>query len=352
MTNIRDYIDNQLLEPLKNYPTAIQDTLLKIIGDKLEELYNLSLVFPEIVSPNSSRIDILSLIAEQFVFKVREEAELQEQVDILTNILYVYTKRGTIDTIEHMWKYYGGDLPREVEVVTPLDSLFTWNMSKLSCSHVFQDSTLNRTGIYEIKLTNNTYPLDDLKEFLIRELVAAGNFIYFTNKITLNLLGLLTRSVFDCTIYNDTQIEIMMAVNMYYKGLTYDRNSISSTYSGILGDPVDLINIKNRYSGTFALRIYVSPYIHLGTLLLNVYKPLHEFQRVKGPSIEIIKSMKNIIPYLCYHLYNYLECYTSKTSIIDIEHDFFDKNNKHYKKEKYFILAKSLLGKILYKEVV
>ena len=64
MANIREFIQSHLLAPLKQYPTVIQDTMLDIIADNLEKLYEYTWRFPEIVSPNSSRLDILKAIAE------------------------------------------------------------------------------------------------------------------------------------------------------------------------------------------------------------------------------------------------------------------------------------------------
>ena len=184
MSYIREYLKKHLLSPLKQYPTIIQETLIELIIQKLEKLYEYTILFPEIVSPDKSRLDIVRVIANQFLFTIREEADLQEQIDILDNILYVYSKRGSIDTIENMWKYYGGDLPKDVQVIIPTYNLFRYSISPFSYTHVFQDSEINRPGVYEVRLTNNTYPIPKLQEFMLKELVAAGNRIYFTNAIS------------------------------------------------------------------------------------------------------------------------------------------------------------------------
>lgn len=268
MADIRNYIYYHLLEPLKSYPTVIQDTMLSIITDELEKVYTDTRNFPTILSPTSDRLDILKAIAEQFAFSIREEADLQEQIDILENILYLYRRRGSIETIENMWKYYGGDLPRDVKVVIPSYKVFRYSLSALSGSHQFVNGggytitldtpspedippgssivlqknmrvivtpgiakgsyvvpisnteglaigdkvlisdvyegyirsisginernniSINRSGVYEIRLTNNTYPIDKLKDFLLKELVAAGNEIYFKN-----IIGMSTNSL-------------------------------------------------------------------------------------------------------------------------------------------------------------
>ena len=164
---IREYIQDQLLNPFREHPTNIQNTLIEIITQRLEKLYDLTVEFPEIVSPNQNRLDILKAIADQFLFNVRQEADIQEQIDILDNILYVYTKRGSLDTIENMWKYYGGDLPKDIKVIIPSERVFRYSRSPLSGTHVFQDGKTNRTGTYEIRLTNSNYPIDKLRDFMI-----------------------------------------------------------------------------------------------------------------------------------------------------------------------------------------
>jgi len=181
--DIRTYIKSQLLPPLKRFSTPVQETLLEIITWRLEELYELTIKFPEIVSPNKNRLDILQAIIEQFQFSIRNEARIEEQIAIIDNILKVYNRRGSIDSIENMWKYYGGDLPKEVKVNIPSYNLFRYSISSWSGTHVFQDNNVNRPGVYEIELFNNKYPLDKLKDFLLKELVAAGTRIYFKNTI-------------------------------------------------------------------------------------------------------------------------------------------------------------------------
>lgn len=183
MINIREYINNHLIDPLKYNSTILQDSIIEVIIQRLEELYGYVVKFPEIVSPSESRMDILKIIADQFLFDIRTDAELKEQIDILERILYVYNRRGSVDSIENMWKYYGGKLPRDVKISIPSANLFRYSRSKLSGTHVFQDGDTNRSGVYEVKLTNNTYPVEDLKEFMLKELVAAGTRIYFTNSV-------------------------------------------------------------------------------------------------------------------------------------------------------------------------
>ena len=131
MANIRTYIESQLLDPLKRYPTKIQDTLLQIITDRIEELYTYTLKFPEIITPNAQRLDIVAAICEQFKFSIREEAELEEQLRILENILYVYRRRGSVDSIENMWKYYGGNLPKNIKIRIPAYNLFRYSLLTL-----------------------------------------------------------------------------------------------------------------------------------------------------------------------------------------------------------------------------
>ena len=297
MADIKPFILNHLLEPLKNYPTIIQDTMIELIAQKLQLLYEYTIQFPEIVSPTQTRMDILQAIADQFLFTVRDDADIQEQIDILDRILYVYNRRGSIDTIENMWKYYGGTLPKNVKVIIPSYNLFRYSISRLSGTHKFingginyvildtkaptfvpkgtvvyregstryrattgiqEDSSqvylstidglevgdtliikdyyqgkitdisysritdINRTGAYEIRLVNNTYPIPDLREFLIKELVAAGNYIYFTNTLYFDITSSVGLSNhYKYLVTSDDLIEIQMPVLKSHQGLTW-----------------------------------------------------------------------------------------------------------------------------------
>lgn len=241
MADIRKYIQDTLLDPLKYYPTAIQDTLLEIITEKLETLYNYTLVFPEIVTPTRTRLDILKTIADQFLFTIRDEADLQEQIDILDNILTVYNKRGSIDTIENMWKYYGGDLPRDVQVIVPSYNLFRWDISPYSGVHVFEDGGTNRTGVYEIKLTNSNYDIPRLRDFLLKELVAAGNQIYFTNALSAEIREDRSSSYFLYDIVKeDDFLHLQLTVPQSFYGLSYSGPSASVAMSGQYNEVRDL----------------------------------------------------------------------------------------------------------------
>lgn len=250
MADIRPFIKDHLLEPLKQYPTIIQDTMIEIITQKLQLLYDYAIKFPEIVSPNKSRLDILKAIADQFLFTVREEADIQEQIDILDHIIYVYNKRGSIDTIENMWKYYGGDLPKDVQVIIPSYKLFRYSLSRLSGTHVFQDNTVNRTGVYEIKLINNYYPVPELRDFLLKELVAAGNLIYFTNDLHMNISpDDILSNAYKYIVYNHTVLDIQMTILKSNQGLTWSgyntlsRKGEDHYWSGRGSIFVDLIKV-------------------------------------------------------------------------------------------------------------
>ena len=325
MADIRSYIQSHILAPLKQYPTIIQDTMLEVITSKLEELYELSWMFPNIITPNTSRLDILEAIAQQFLFTIRRDADLQEQINILNNILYVYNRRGSVDTIENMWKYYGGELPKDVKVVIPSYNLFRYSMSALSGTHTFVkgkssyitldtpspveipsgglvrvegtpreilitgvvrqgsrivnlanavglnvgdtvivdrkytgrivevysssevDRTVNTSGAYEIRLTNNTYPIADLREFLLKELVAAGNEIYFTNDLHLYILGENPETnPYKYNVSSDYLVDI-------YLGKLYCTTSNEHLYISrdLYNDQGELI--ESRYPGYFIL---------------------------------------------------------------------------------------------------
>ena len=294
MANIRDFIQSQLLEPLRRYPTLIQDTLLELITQKLEELYELAVRFPEIVSPNQNRLDILKIIADQFVFAIREEADLQEQINILDSILYSYNRRGSVDTIENMWKYYGGDLPRDVKISIPSYNLFRYSISALSGNHVFQDNTNNRTGVYEIKLINSTYPIDDLREFLIRELVAAGNLIYFTNILHMDLTG--DTSHYKYEVYEDTFVNLQLQVLQSQEGLSW------SGYN-----PLSKNSLNSVWSGRASIFLELTKILDIELVLLDTYDPIEIVRSVIpmigdieydiDTNIETIKYIENLLYY-------------------------------------------------------
>lgn len=272
MADIRSFIQAHLLEPLKHYPTVIQDTMIELIIQKLQTLYDYTLEFPEILSPNTSRLDILKVIADQFLFTVREDADIEEQVAILDNILYVYSKRGSIDTIENMWKYYGGTLPKDVKVIIPSYKLFRYSVSKLSGTHVFQDNTVNRTGVYEVRLTNNTYPIPDLKEFMIKELVAAGNYIYFTNEIHSDISSSSEMSEnYKYLVYPETLVHLQLDVLKVNQGFTWSgyntlsKKSEDSAWSGrgaIFLELTKMINLQSDLDeyGNRSDSIYLADY--------------------------------------------------------------------------------------------
>lgn len=332
MSTIRKYIQSQLLEPFKKYPTTIQDTFLEIITDRLEELYEYTIRFPEIVSPDSTRLDILRIIADQFQFHIREEADLLEQIAILENILSVYNKRGSIDTIENMWKYYGGDLPKEIKVNIPSTKLFRWNLSELSGTHVYPDSDTYRSGVYEISLYNSTYPIDKLKEFMLSELVAAGNRIYFKNNLYSTLIG--EDSAYSYEVLEDTLIKLQLKPITYRSGLTFSGNSPLSKNSNL-----------SVWSGRPDLFFELTILLELEGIQLSDYK-LYE-----GISVTHVKP-----EYVLYDILADLKLtkkfsmqrtsYTPESSIIYLERYLYDINGDLLTSSYpgYFILGESLLG--------
>lgn len=337
MATIRPFIVSNLLEPLKHYPTVIQDTMIEIIAQKLELLYDYAVKFPEIVSPNQSRMDILQAIADQFVFTVRDDADIQEQIDILDRILYVYNRRGSIDTIEHMWKYYGGKLPKDVKVIIPSYNLFRYSISKLSGTHVFQDNTINRTGVYEIRLTNNTYPIPDLREFLIKELVAAGNYIYFTNTLHLDITSTdLLSNYYKYIVLNEDFIQIQLEVLKSNQGLTW---------SGI--NPMSRKGEDSAWSGRASIFLELTKLLDLDLVDISTYVPYNSL----GVFIDILPSISeivynvNILRNTEISLNSFSYC-TPSTSSFLIARYLYNSQGEiiNPSRSGYFILSESLLG--------
>lgn len=337
MSDIRPFIFENLLQPLKQYPTIIQDTMLEIIAQKLQSLYDYTIEFPEIVSPNQSRLDILQAIADQFLFTVRNDADIQEQIDILDNILYVYSRRGSIDTIENMWKYYGGKLPKDVKVIIPAYNLFRYSISKLSGTHVFQDNKTNRTGVYEIRLTNNTYPIPDLREFLINELVAAGNYIYFTNTLYMDITSLNEYSNnYKYIVTKDDLIQIQLSVLKSHQGLTW---------SGI--NPLSKNSEDSAWSGRGSIYLEVIKSVDLNLVNLSTYTPYNSlgvYMDIIPTISEIIYSIKINKKYEI-HRKDFLYC-TINDSSLYISRYLYNSQGEIINSDYpgYFILGKSLLG--------
>lgn len=334
MSVMRDYIASQLLEPLKSYPTTIQDTLLTIISDRLEELYEYTKKFPEIIEPNSTRLDILQAIIDQFQFTIREEADIQEQISILDNILYLYTRRGSIDTIENMWKYYGGDLPRDIKVKIPSYNLFRYSVSNFSGVDVYPDSDTYRSGVYEVILNNSNYPIPKLKEFMLKELVAAGNRIYFTNSLY-SILTSETGNNYQYEILENTLIQTNLRMITYRSGMNFSGIGRLST------------NTNNSiWSGRADLFLELSKLLELDFLQLGDYKP--------SDILVLYMNFTDVIPFLMRDI-------PLKNSFISISLDTFytsprvsevierylydmDGNLITSNYPGYFILGKSLLG--------
>ena len=340
MADIRAFIRSHLLEPLKQYPTIIQDTMLELITQKLQTLYDYTDKFPEIVTPSTNRLDILKAIADQFLFTVREDADIQEQLNILDNILYVYSKRGSIDTIENMWKYYGGKLPKDVKVIIPSYNLFRYSISKLSGTHVFQDNSLNRTGVYEVRLINNTYPIPDLREFLIKELVAAGNYFYFTNTLHMDVLGSNPSSnPYQYLVSEDTLIDLQLEVLKAHQGLTW------SGYN-----PLSKKSEDSAWSGRGAIFLELTHLLDLPLIELNTYKLYGDL----GIYVNTIPSISEIVysitaKHHTQYLINYYLYCTPEDSLVSINRDLYNRKGELITSEYpgYFILGESLLGEAI-----
>lgn len=341
MSVVRSFIENQLLEPLKRYPTVIQDTIIELMIEKLETLYEYTLRFPEIVSPNMGRLDILKAIADQFLFTVRNDADLQEQIDILNNILYVYSRRGSIDTIENMWKYYGGTLPKDVKVIIPSYNLFRYSLSKLSGTHRFandpdqtKQGDFYRTGVYEVRLTNSNYPIPDLKRFMLDELVAAGNRIFFTNSLHMeSLSGEYSTNPYQYNVLENTILYVQMIAprrssrGIFLSGVSpLDSMKQDSRWSGSMNVFFELIMMLDLMKCTF----YYTP-LHMEVLPMQSMTTMYNYRIMKNTVRHIEDILYCTSEYSVTDIYRYL--YNSQDELIDSPYP------------GYFVLKKSLLGR-------
>ena len=408
MSYIRDYVKENLILPMKENSTNIQDTIIELIIQKLETLYAYTLKFPEIVSPDKNRLDILKIIADQFLFTIRDDADIDEQIEILDNILSVYNKRGSIDSIENMWKYYGGNLPKEVEVIIPSYNVFRYSMSRLSGTHTFinggissitldtfspidigsasltnlEDNTVrpisgslkdsnivllpnvsglsigdrvsigdvyegrivdiaensninvNRSGVYEIRLTNNQYPIPELREFLIKELVAAGNYIYFTNSVSSSI-----------TEQEGNESKYKYDVNE--NTIVYQELEAMQSYQGLTLSGIQRLSTKKNHptwSGKANIFIDISNLLDIDQILYSYLVDRRGFNIELSPNINIIDHSQ----FSCNReLFSYYEGYvysTPKEKSLDIENYFYNDEDKKFKREKYFVLGGTKLG--------
>lgn len=179
MSVIRDYVLKNLLDPLKVYPTDVQNALIEIMIDRLEDLYQLIVEFPEIISPSEDKLDILKVICAQFKYSIPEGSDIQEQIGILESIIEVYRRRGSVDTIENMWKYYGGTLPKQVRVSVPSYNLFRYSVTPYSTIYFYPDGQYKRTGVLDITVSDDELLMtrEQLLEFLYKELIPAGTLV-------------------------------------------------------------------------------------------------------------------------------------------------------------------------------
>jgi len=336
MSTIRNYIRDNLLAPLKQYPTVIQDTMLNNIADRLEQLYDYTLLLPSIVSPNKNRLDIIKAIADQFLFTVRNDGSIEEQVDILTNILVVYSKRGSIDTIENMWQYYGGKLPKDVQVIIPSYELFRYSISKFSGTHRYQDNETYRPGVYEIKLVNNTYPISDLKKFLLEELVAAGNYIYFTNSAHISILGD-NDTHYKYNVDREIMKEIRIAILKQYQGFTYSGHNQLSRKSE-----------DSAWSGRASLFLELTISLLLGTIDFLGFNAYDDEGFIVTYMNSISDILYRIVPYTQTDIIKqyYLYC-TDFGNNVYISRDLYDAEGNLVTSPYpgYFVLNYSLLGR-------
>lgn len=180
---IREYVQRTLQEPLKRYHTPIQDAILELMISYFEE-YHLGIEkLPEILTPSKNRLDIVDAIAASHGFTIRAEASLDEQLNILANIGYVYKLRGSIFSIEHMKSLYGGNLPSPVKVEIPSYGIFKYNISVYDHTDVYQDGAYNRPGIYNVWIYNYHGKVDELVDWMYKELVVSGALIHIMNKV-------------------------------------------------------------------------------------------------------------------------------------------------------------------------
>lgn len=226
-----EYVYDKLLKIFNKYPTSIQDTILHIISIRLRELYASIDEFPkDVLNPGKEHYDMLLAKAEQFDYDINGKYSLSEQIALLNSIYNTYSKRGSIDSIENMWKYYGGNLPKEVTVTIPAYEIFRYSVSALSGTHRFQDNLYYRSGVYTINI-EGSYNIDDIRDFIVKELVAAGTSVNFHRINPLDFSSGNAAMKSD-TVYQSTTIYMDLTAALNRTGLTWSVHSPKMTWSG------------------------------------------------------------------------------------------------------------------------
>lgn len=332
--DIHDIINKKLITSFKRYPTTVQDTILRIAGDRLQETYNLTEDFTEIMlQPDRLRPDIVKAKAKQYNFDIREEASLSEQIKLLEAINAIHSKRGSVESIENMWLYYGGNLPKNVKIEIPAQNIFRYNISKFSGQDVFQDNNYYRPGVYNINIEGD-YDLKTLRDFINKEFVAAGTKVNYIKRIPSAILDGDESSLSVDTIYSDYILYTRSIVSLNKSGLIWSVQSRPETWSGKANIFVD-----------------ISKTYELDQVQLNTIIPLDLYQYVAKDTFvvaSISTTIKNIIIY-----YKLSAICTLETMLGSFDQHFYDTEGNEIKTDSkypgYFILGVTKLGEVINK---
>ena len=231
---------SSLINSFQALPTTIQDTLLRIISIRLRELYaQIQRIPEELLQP--SRYDMLKAKAAQVAWDIDNKHSLLEQKDLLESIFEIYKKRGSIESIENMWLYYGRDLPKDVNVSIPLYNIFRYSISKWSGKDKFQDGVHYRAGVFTITIKDD-YDLDQVRDLVMTELVTAGRKVNFLKEIWLSTLdGYIDFSADE--VKTDYLIDIQMLTALQKFGLIWSEQSVSRTWSGKANILIDIARL-------------------------------------------------------------------------------------------------------------
>lgn len=330
MSNIRDIVHDRILDAIKRYPTTVSDTILEIIASRLEEIYWTTHHFPELINPNQDRYDIMRAMASQYDYDMRVLTPLSEQTSLLESILELYRRRGSYDTIINMRKYYGGDLPEFVTLKIPSEQLFTYSVSELSGRDVFPDGEYNRYGVYEVILYDE-YDTSVLREFLLNELVSAGNKLYFSKHLTM---------------YGDTESDKWVKYSEWIIGspmYVFRYLEIAKFLSGLT---YSNISPSQTWSGKRNLFIEITQVFELGPLYLDTFNIVDQLIHVDFfRSITAVYRDWKVNTLLNTWNYDYAD-YTDYTDESSSEQHLYDSNGNPLDSEYpgFFILGASKLG--------
>lgn len=331
--DMHDYVNKKIITTFRRYPTTVQDTLLRIIGDELQETYDLTDTFTDIMlSPDNLRPDIIKAKAKQYNFDIREEASLSEQIKLLEAINVINSKRGSIESIEKMWTYYGGNLPKNVKIDIPAHNIFRYSISKFSGLDRFQDNNYYRSGVYNINVDGD-YDLKSLRDFVNKELVAAGTKVNYIKRM---------QPLFP----KDDKESGMSADNVYSNYILFTDLLVSLNRSGLTWSTYSQYN---TWSGKANIFVDIYRLYDLGIISIGDITTLELYYYTEKSTL-VLASVSNSLESTTIN-FNLKAISTPTEAQMSADQHFYDTEGNEINTSSnypgYFVLGSTLLGEVI-----